>query len=233
MLLNSLESAFKHQEPVDFDNLSIEHILPQHIENQTWWQTHLGGEWETIHELYKHTLGNLTLTGYNSQLSNLPFPDKKEKLQESHLELNKYFKNISVWNAEEIEKRAEYLAELALKVWPYFGDRDSSHQNANNVTGKSPLSISLSGDTLSVKTWAEVLVFTLNKIAELEPEQFVQLAENYPHFLGKDSSRFRRPVLLNNGYYAEKNMPGKRIYTFCIQAVKQVGLSSEEWTLTF
>lgn len=71
-----------------------------------------------IHKQYLHTLGNLTLTGYNSVLSNKSFNEKKLIYQESNVSLNKYFRNINTWNEKEIKKRAEYLADIAVKVWP-------------------------------------------------------------------------------------------------------------------
>ncbi|OQW91836.1 MAG: hypothetical protein BWK79_15990, partial [Beggiatoa sp. IS2] len=105
LILESIESNYQHKEPVDFENLSIEHIMPQVIKNGSWWQSHLGEEWETVHELCLHTLGNLTLTGYNSELSNKSFPEKQKELAQSHLELNRYFVSLSEWKKEQIEER--------------------------------------------------------------------------------------------------------------------------------
>ncbi|MGI9012477.1 MAG: HNH endonuclease family protein [Nitrososphaeraceae archaeon] len=63
---------------VNFTDLSIEHIMPQKSNN--WWKNHLGNKFESIHEIYLHNIGNLTLTGYNSDMSNYDFPRKKEIL---------------------------------------------------------------------------------------------------------------------------------------------------------
>ena len=54
--------------------VSIEHIMPQTLSDK--WKEELGADWERIHEQYLHTMANLTLTGYNSQYSNLPFIEK-------------------------------------------------------------------------------------------------------------------------------------------------------------
>ncbi|MFM6812846.1 MAG: HNH endonuclease family protein, partial [Dolichospermum sp.] len=63
LILESIEESFNHKEQVILDNLDIEHIMPQTITK--WWQEHLGEHWGTIHDLLLHSLGNLTLTGYN------------------------------------------------------------------------------------------------------------------------------------------------------------------------
>jgi hypothetical protein len=84
------------------------------------WKALLGEDWEETHELHLHVIGNLTLTGYNPELSNLPFDKKKAILAESHLEINKYFASKQDWNKNEIEWRSYTLTELALKIWSIF-----------------------------------------------------------------------------------------------------------------
>src|SRR5262249_22829036 len=148
-----------------------------------WWQSHLGGEWQEDHELSLHTLGNLTLTGYNGELSNADFHTKKKILLQSHLDLNKYFEGVSVWNRDEIEKRSNSLADRALTIWPYFGDEDISKTNevaqliADNVTGKTPKIVRILGQSFTVTSWRDVLEKTLNTIAELEPDAFTTLTQ--------------------------------------------------------
>ena len=56
------------------------------------WKAALGENWETVHDLLLHTIGNLTLTGYNAPLSNDDYSRKRAILLSSHLELNKYLK---------------------------------------------------------------------------------------------------------------------------------------------
>jgi hypothetical protein len=78
----------------------------------------LGPAASDIHLAYLHTLGNLTLTGYNSPLSNHPFERKAQLLQESHLELNREIGEASEWGEPQIIERAESLAKRALTIWP-------------------------------------------------------------------------------------------------------------------
>jgi hypothetical protein len=66
---------------------------------------------------YLHTIGNLTLTGYNPELSNKPFAEKKIEFAKSHVELNKHFASFDDWNEEAIKQRADILFEVAIQVW--------------------------------------------------------------------------------------------------------------------
>ena len=110
LILRSLEEHFAHKENVllEKSTITIEHIMPQTLSET--WEHHLGEDWGETHERYLHTIGNLTLTAYNSELSNDDFFTKRELLIESHLELNKYFLPISKWTKEEIDERSESLA---------------------------------------------------------------------------------------------------------------------------
>ena len=119
-LLRKLEN-YDRKERVDVDSYTIEHVMPQNPDLSPEWQEELGPEWKTVQERYLHTIGNLTLTGYNSELSDRPFSEKltmKGGFRDSPLRLNHYLAKLEHWNEEEIQKRAELLADLALKIWP-------------------------------------------------------------------------------------------------------------------
>jgi uncharacterized protein with ParB-like and HNH nuclease domain len=124
LILERLELSFAHKEPVDPESLTIEHVMPRTPTD--WWRQHLGEDWEAVHDEWLDTVGNLTLTGYNSELSNSDFPSKKGHLQASHVELNKYFAAVDVWDEQAIARRGESLAERALAVWPDFARRDGA-----------------------------------------------------------------------------------------------------------
>jgi uncharacterized protein with ParB-like and HNH nuclease domain/predicted transport protein len=108
------------KERVSVDEYTIEHILPQNENLSTQWQAELGSEWERIRKTYLHTLGNLTLTGYNSEYSDRPFVEKRDMpggFKESPLRLNQGLGSLVYWNEETIRQRAEKLAGQALSVW--------------------------------------------------------------------------------------------------------------------
>jgi uncharacterized protein with ParB-like and HNH nuclease domain/predicted transport protein len=119
-LLRKLEN-FDRKEPVDVDSFTIEHVMPQNPELSPEWQQELGPDWKAVQDRWLHTIGNLTLTGYNPELSDRPFSEKltiKGGFRESPLRLNQYLARLDRWNEQEIERRAGLLADLALKIWP-------------------------------------------------------------------------------------------------------------------
>lgn len=118
-LLCAIETQGK--ETLDTENLSIEHIMPQNKNLSMSWQKMLGENWQSVHEKYLHTLGNLTLTGYNSELGDKPFEKKKEKLEETITHIAVLYSDVkdkSEWNSVNMEKRAKRLAEIILKLFP-------------------------------------------------------------------------------------------------------------------
>ena len=227
LILESIEEYYGHKEQVSFESLSIEHIMPQTLTK--YWQNHLGDDWEITHELLLHTIGNLTLTAYNSELSNDDFESKKKRLCSSHIEMNKYFQDKNTWRKEDIEKRSEYLAEKALAIWPYFGDETVQNQTPFDVTGTTPKKLWILGQSFDVQTWRDVLEQTMNTIAELEPEKFEQIIRQFPRMIGRNKKRFRAIRELKNGTYIEVNLSAKDIKTFCLQALESVELTADDW----
>ena len=121
LLLERLEESYGHKEQVDLDSLTVEHVMPQTIgagENGSAWKRMLGDEWKAVHEAWLHALGNLTLTGYNAELGNQPYPAKRADLLNSHVELSRHFREAPVWDAEAIEARGRKLADMAVQLWP-------------------------------------------------------------------------------------------------------------------
>jgi uncharacterized protein with ParB-like and HNH nuclease domain len=228
LILETIEESFEHKEQVPFDSLTIEHVMPQTLTEQ--WQIELGNDWEITHELLLHTLGNLTLTAYNPELSNDSFEKKKERFNASHLEMNEYFSQVSSWTKDEIERRASVMAERALTVWPYFGDELDREEGAT-VTGKTPNGLWILGQSFEVQSWRDVLEATMNTIAELEPEKFEQILHQFPRFVAKDKKRFRAIRELRNGAFIEVNLSAQAIQRFCLQALETIDLTSEDWRI--
>ncbi|GHH44306.1 DUF262 and DUF1524 domain-containing protein [Helicobacter pylori] len=111
---------FNTKEPVNTQECTIEHIMPQTLTEE--WERDLGENFEAIHEKYLHTIGNLTLTGYNEKYSNNSFQEKRDMekgFKQSPLRLNQSLKDLEVFGEKEIEKRANDLADWALKIWTY------------------------------------------------------------------------------------------------------------------
>ncbi|TAE15032.1 MAG: DUF262 domain-containing protein [Bacteroidetes bacterium] len=145
-ILDSLEESFNHREQVPLENCTIEHIMPQALTN--WWEKSLGEHYEYVHEMFLHTIGNLTLTKYNSELSNSSFDKKKEIFSESNISLNKYFSDfdISKWTIQEIKQRTEWLIDRAISIWEYFGDNNVN--SLDNITNGYTFETMNNGDFL-------------------------------------------------------------------------------------
>ncbi|WQZ85200.1 DUF262 and DUF1524 domain-containing protein [Helicobacter pylori] len=117
--LERLEN-FDTKEPVNTQECTIEHIMPQTLNLE--WERDLGENFEAIHEKYLNTIGNLTLTGYNEKYSNNSFQEKRDMekgFKQSPLRLNQSLKDLESFGEKEIEKRANDLADWALKIWTY------------------------------------------------------------------------------------------------------------------
>ena len=115
---------FGRKEPVLVGEYTIEHLMPQNENVSAEWQRDLGPSWKQVHEKWLHTLGNLTLTAYNSDFSDRPFIEKRDMahapekgLSQSPLHLNLGLGALARWDEQAIQSRAERLARIALQVW--------------------------------------------------------------------------------------------------------------------
>ncbi|WQY90181.1 DUF262 and DUF1524 domain-containing protein [Helicobacter pylori] len=117
--LERLEN-FERKERVYAHEYTTEHIMPQTLKEE--WERDLGENFQAIHDKYLHTIGNLTLTGYNKEYNNKPFKEKRDMekgFKQSPLRLNQSLKDLESFGEKEIEKRANDLADWALKIWTY------------------------------------------------------------------------------------------------------------------
>lgn len=113
---------FGNKAPIRIENYSIEHIIPQNPKLNLDWQAMLGDNWREVQKVYLHTIGNLTLTAYNSEMSDNSFSVKmnmKGGFMESALKLNAFLVKQKVWNESAIKERARLLAETAVAIWEY------------------------------------------------------------------------------------------------------------------
>ncbi|MEU4739134.1 DUF262 domain-containing protein [Actinosynnema sp. NPDC023658] len=122
LVLRWLEETYGSKEPVDLSSLTIEHVLPQ-TPTPEWRQVlaedlEAGEEFGQVHEALVHTLGNLTLTGYNATLSNSPFEVKRPKLAGSGVLMSQEIAKQERWGRPQILERADALAERVIGEWP-------------------------------------------------------------------------------------------------------------------
>jgi predicted transport protein len=120
--LSKLENHHHKKESIDITEYTIEHIMPQNKNLSAEWQDELGQEWQRVHQEYMHRIGNLTITGYNSELGDRSFRTKRDMeggFAHSPFFLNKRLANLDHWNEKEIQTRSKELADLAINLWPY------------------------------------------------------------------------------------------------------------------
>ncbi|MCS6267100.1 MAG: DUF262 domain-containing protein [Vampirovibrio sp.] len=245
-LLGKLEH-YDHKEPVDLEQCTIEHIMPQTLSSQ--WHAELGSDSERIHKQYLHTLGNLTYTGYNSKYSNSPFKAKLEMdkgLNESRLRLNQSVKNKQYWTESAIKSRGEELAELALRIWAYpsnipIADEQkeqeptglliylSDEYEDGDVTGNKVKTVTIFGTTYPITSWKELYTLTFELLAKKDELLFKQVAQGK---LFKTSTECRRsPHQLPNGYWIETGWSAITILNYVMKALKGFQASDEDFIL--
>ncbi|KQO65178.1 hypothetical protein ASF23_03440 [Curtobacterium sp. Leaf261] len=122
LILKWIGQSINPKEEVDVEKATIEHILPQTLTPE--WSDVLGAEIEPqetielVHEQVVHSVGNLTLTGYNSELSNRPFPSKQEDFRRSSFTaLNRLVLDAPTWGREQILARSDWFADHIIAQW--------------------------------------------------------------------------------------------------------------------
>ena len=152
---------FGRKEPVPVDEYTIEHILPQNENLLPKWREALGMEWQRIQQTWLHTLGNLTLTGYNSEYGDRIFTEKRDMkggFKQSPLKLNDGLGQLEQWNEENIKMRAEKLAGLAIQVWA------GPQLDAAVLAGYQPLQVA--NETYSIQDHPYLLTPNLYPVFE-------------------------------------------------------------------
>lgn len=189
-LLGAIENQGK--EKVKIDSLTIEHIVPQNKNLSTYWQNMLGDNWQSVQEKYLHTLGNLTLTGYNSELGDKPFSEKKiliEKKDSKVVTLYTDVKDKREWNAANIEARAKRLANIILNLFKISGPdveisfadpryKEYSCDNPSDATNKWPNYYVLQGERVNVQNFQHMLRSVVDKLFKVDSTIIKGLALN-------------------------------------------------------
>ena len=181
VLLYKIDKILNPKEKIEDDKISVEHIMPQTLSIE--WKVYLGEEYKFIFAEYLHTLGNLTLTGYNRELSNKPFIDKKELLKDSNFSLNSYFNDIEFWTKEQIEARADTLIWKLLEIYPFPSQLIEtneeqinsfllSERNEITIQNTKPNSIDLFDTHYKVKSWRDLYAKTVEVIYDKYQELF-------------------------------------------------------------
>ena len=220
-LLIAIENQGK--EKLETENLSIEHIMPQNKNLSSSWQKMLGDNWSDVRDRYLNTLGNLTLTGYNSELGDKPFDVKKRLIEEKKTKIVVLYEDVKdkkEWNEETIRDRALRLSKLVLGLFPYdepkssisFTDpryREYTCEDHKNATYKKVNYYEILGERVIVDSFADIVRSLTSKLYDLDNEPIENMARSLEHFPGWSSPAFAYDsTKLNNAV----KIPGSEIY---------------------
>lgn len=181
---------------IEAKKYSVEHIMPQHLSQS--WIEELGNDYEEIHTKYLHNIGNLTLTGYNSQYSNRSFKEKQtmEKgFKESHFRnLNALPAKADQWGKRQIIQRMNQLTNVALRIWPQIKSDFKPSQNAKvnemiftgtedqeffkKINGAKIRAYKFkNSDMINVKTWIEMYLQIIQILWDADPTAIKNYAD--------------------------------------------------------
>lgn len=233
------------KEILQAENLTIEHIMPQT----------LSADWSHIrpeeHEEYLHTLGNLSVTGYNSELSNKSFAEKQDIIRENSkaVILNSDVLDKSSWNIADIQARAKRLAGIVLTRYKIDRVLDDSIEfeyietltldGYDEVTGKKLISFKLFGETYRQNKYALMLLDVIKLLDKKIPGKLQTLAENNYSFnstkrkhvhLNLDGAGMRSPWKVTEGIYLEANLSAWSCIRFIENLLAEFGFEKDQFS---
>lgn len=225
------------EEQIESGQLTIEHIMPQTLTVD--WQKHLGGNYELIHAKYKDTIGNLTLTAYNSDYSNLIFERKRDLPDKgfiySKLELNKFLASCDVWTEEQIVKRAEMLSNWALKIWnapqtdfkPNFFEEWVALDDEYDFTNKCIVKMIFMGDEISATNITDAYKKIMTTLFMLDPIRFT---DSNLAVISSVELKLRNAYGLGRSLFIETNLSSQGKITAIREIFKAFEIDSNELT---
>ena len=247
-VLSVIENSTK--EHIDVSNLTIEHIMPQK-ENAAVWKKEIGDNYSSVYEVYLHTLGNLTITGFNSELGTKSFNEKKKIINENSKAniLNKDVLSSDKWNETSILNRANILSDMLITEFEYI-DMHSDDNDTNDLSfgvnsgmdfsDTKPDGFSFVGEYTKVASWAELLTKFINVAYDLDTDVFVDLAKNnysIPNatrvYITNDDRQLRKAKQIDNsGVYYEANLSANNIVSFIKDVLSKMNLDSEDFSFS-
>lgn len=217
----------QHKEIVEFDQLTVEHIMPQTLTPK--WNIDLGKDGDEVHKLYKDTIGNLTITKYNSEISNKSFEDKKDIYSNSNIKLTRDITNFEKWNKNSVIGRANSLFERANEIWELPVDdyinvtqenlipgEEYSIMDNVDVTGYKPTALIIDNDRIPISSWKDMLVEMCDFLLNFDRELFYSLLDNknFRKLISRNADDIRKEEQLAEGLYLETNLNANDILNY-------------------
>lgn len=247
-VLSVIENSTK--EHIDVSNLTIEHILPQK-ENAVVWKKEVGEDYSSVYEKYLHTLGNLTITGHNSELGTKAFNEKKKIIQANSKAniLNKEVLSVDRWNETSILNRAKVLVDILIKEFEYVemhadicehNELSFDVNSGRDFSNTKPDAFSFVGEFNKVTSWTDLLTKFIGVAYDLDGDLFTDLAKkNYsiPNatrvYISNDDRQFRKAKQIEkSGIYFETNLSTNNILSFVKDLLLKMNLDLEDFSFS-
>lgn len=159
------------KETITFEDAQVEHVMPQNLNSE--WRLQVTNA-DKINDQYGGTIGNLTLTKYNQEMSNKLYGEKRDFYKESNISLTRDIATeFDHWDKETILERSRKLANALLDIFPMPNISEVEAKEITgeyniddsiDVTGKKPTKITIDENEYTVDSWRQMLISFLNDI---------------------------------------------------------------------
>jgi hypothetical protein len=232
LILERLELSFDNKERGDLAGAQIEHVMPQTLTPE--WRQEIGDEAESQWARLVHTLGNLTLTKYNAELSNNSYDQKRKAFLASHFELNRYFAHVSRWSPNAIRERGQQLAKGALKIWCDVG-RISTSVEAEKLPSFVLTRIRFRDSEQLVTSWKDGFIKLLNHFDSSSPGLLLRIAadQSLNAVIAMNADRFRRSKAQIGEIFINTHASAAQLKDWCrkIANLAEISLNDFEFIL--
>lgn len=208
---------------LDNNVYTIEHIMPQHLTPA--WTESLGVNASDIHATWLHRLANLTLTGYNPNLSNHPFIEKRDAKEGGYkisgLKMNQKIAGKQSWGLPELEERNKEMLERAMEIWAYPStdfvpaekEFDSCTLDDENydLTGRDIAKYSYLNIEQTVTSWTDMFEHVVKFLYQKDKSILVGLAYSPRNnielaaYVSNDATELRSALKIDANVFVEKN----------------------------
>lgn len=232
LILERLEHSFNHKEPALLVKVQIEHVLPQTLTPE--WEQELGDGAKELSSHLLHTLGNLTLTKYNAELSNKPYAVKRKEFAGSHFVLNRYFADVERWSPAAIRERGRSLAQRALMIWGDVG-RSPTSIEPEKRSSPTPVKIRFRDIEQSAVNWKDAFIKLLKQFEATSPGLLMRIAtEQTLHgVIALNGDRFRRSKAQIGDVYINTHASAAQLQDWCrkVAGIGNFGLTDFEFVM--
>lgn len=230
-------------------DVTIEHIFPQRPGLE--WERELGEEIEEM-KSRMNTAANLTLSAFNSSLSNRPFREKRDMPEKgyraSQLRLDKFLAEFERWDMAAMQQRQQWIIDRCKTIWSYpkvaaeamleeeqltLGlEFDILDLAADEVTHRKLAWASFEGEVLDHPSYRDLLQHVCQVMFQREPHIFFSLDSQNRLPVRSDPRFFRTPMKISDTYHVESNLSARDL-TLRIQTILKACQTDEELIVRF